>query len=277
VGFRPRGLAVADGAVWVISHGRERIARVDAGTLRRTGPQPRIGRGAWSIAADGDAALWVAVPRRGAVLRLDPASGRVTGRIRPPLTPVDVRVGADGLWIAGRARRDVDPHPPDAVFRYDRAGHRVLRIPVPLEVSAIAPAGSGVWIAVNLERKLLHYDAAGRLRRQSQITEAAGDVTFGKGSAWGTVPSVDAVTEVPRGRPSVTTDIGVQPAELALAGGRVFVAGNTDHSVVVLDTDSGRPVGAPLPVGLNPMAVTAGAGHVWVAGMGDNSLTRIAY
>ena len=96
VGFRPRGLAVADGAVWVISHGRERIARVDAETLRRTGPQPRIGRGAWSIAADGDQALWVAVPRRGAVLRLDPASGRVTGRIRPPLTPVDVRVGADG-------------------------------------------------------------------------------------------------------------------------------------------------------------------------------------
>ena len=102
-------------------------------------------------------------------------------------------------------------------------------------------------------------------------------MTFGKGSAGGAVPSVDAVTEVPRGRPSVTTDIGVQPAELALAGGRVFVAGNTDHSVVVLDVESGRPVGEPIPVGPNPMAVTAGAGHVWVAGMGDNSLTRIAY
>ena len=76
---------------------------------------------------------------------------------------------------------------------------------------------------------------------------------------------------------AAATGIGVEPAELALAGGRVFVAGNTDHSVVVLDVDSGRPVGAPIPVGLNPTAVTVGAGHVWVAGMGDNSLTRIAY
>jgi hypothetical protein len=48
----------------------------------------------------------------------------------------------------------------------------------------------------------------------------------------------------------------------------VFVASNTDHTVVVIDPKTGRPVGDPLPVPPNPWAVAAGAGHVSVSGIG---------
>ena len=278
VGLRPRDVAVAGGDVWVISHARERIARIDAETLERVRPEPRIaGRGAWSIAGDGDA-VWVAVPRLGQVLRIDD-SARVTQRIATPLTPVAVAVDRSGLWITGRAERDeLDPANPDYVYRYDRAGKLLRSIAVPLEVAAIAPTPTGVWIAVNLQAKVLRYDARDdRPARSVRITAAAAELAFGGRSLWGSIQSIDAVVQVPPGRPSVSTAAARNPSELAVAGGRVFVASNTEHTVAVIDARTGRPAGEPLAVGLNPFAVAAGAGHVWVTGQGDNTVTRIDY
>ena len=92
--------------------------------------------------------LWVVIPRRGQVLRLDAASGRVEGWITPPQTPVDVELGDDGaVWVT--ARRPMNPYDPlrphDLVLRYDRGGTERARISVPLEVADIAPARDGIW------------------------------------------------------------------------------------------------------------------------------------
>ena len=276
VGFRPRSVAVAGGDVWVISHGRERIDRIDARTLERDGVQPRIeGAGAWSIAGDRDS-VWVAVPRRGKVLRIDARSGRVNGRIATPLTPVAVAVDRGGLWVVGRAERDeVDPAKPDFVYRYDLEGRLRRRIPVPLEVSAIAPAPGGVWVGVNLRARVFRYSAAGRVLRRVQVIAAVSEVAFGAGSLWGSVTSVDSVARVRPGRPSTSQNAGHTPAELTVTNGRVFVASHTDHTVVVLDAKTGKQLDEPIEVGSNPQAVAAGAGYVWVTGLGDNSLTRI--
>jgi predicted Ser/Thr protein kinase len=276
VGFRPRSVAVAGGDVWVVSHARERIARIDARTLERDGVQPRIaGAGAWSIAGDGDS-VWVAVPRRGKVLRIDARSGRIRGRIRTAHTPVAVAVDPRAVWIVGRHSRDVPvPGETDMVYRYSRSGRLLVSIPVPLEVSSIAPAPGGVWIGVNLKPKILHYSEAGRRLRPVRVTAPVSELAFGAGSLWGSVASLDAVAQVPRGQPSSATSIGHAPKELAVANGRVFVATHTDHKVVVVDARTGSPSRHDLDVGLNPQAVTAGAGHVWVTGLGDNSLTRI--
>jgi hypothetical protein len=272
VGFRPRDIAVAGGDVWVVSFARERIARIDARTLEREAGEPRVGRGAWAIAGDDDA-VWVAIPRRGRVLRIDARTGRTTTSIRPPLTPVAVAAGPDGPWIVGRHPRGRPGA--DEVYGYNRAGRRRVTIRVPLEVSAIAPAGADVWVAVNLEPRVYRYGPDGRELRNVRITAPASEVAFGARSLWASIPSVDAVAQVPPGRPSVATSTARNPSELAVADGMVFVAGNTDHTVAVIDARSGRPRGAPLPVGLNPFALGAGAGAVWVTGMGDNSVTRI--
>ena len=52
VGFRPRDVAVAGGAVWVLSIHEPRIARLDPRTGSPRGEQPYIGRGAADMAAD---------------------------------------------------------------------------------------------------------------------------------------------------------------------------------------------------------------------------------
>ena len=75
----------------------------------------------------------------------------------------------------------------------------------------------------------------------------------------------------------VTTAVAQGPAQLAVAGGRVFVASNTDHTVVVLNPKTVRRSGKPLQVPLNPYGVVAGAGHVWVTGLGKNTVTRLDY
>jgi DNA-binding beta-propeller fold protein YncE/predicted Ser/Thr protein kinase len=275
VGFRPRDVAVAGGDVWVVSFARERIARIDARSLEREAVEPRIGRGAWAIAGDGDA-VWVAIPAQGRVLRIDARTGRATRSIRPPMTPVGVAVDPQALWIVGRHSRNPPvPGETDKVYRYRRDGRLLGTIPVPLEVSAIAPAGGGVWVAVNLEPRVLRYGPEGRELRDPRLAAPASEVAFGARSLWASIQSADSVGQVPPGRPSVATSIARNPSELVVADGRVFIASNTDHTVAVMNARTGRPEGDPIPVGLNPFAITAGEGAVWVTGMGDNSLTRI--
>jgi streptogramin lyase len=71
--------------------------------------------------------------------------------------------------------------------------------------------------------------------------------------------------------------VGHTPAGLAVAHGNVFVASNTDHTLVRLAPQSGEPIGKPMRVPRNPFAVAAGQGHVWVTGTASDTLTRIDY
>jgi hypothetical protein len=68
VGFGPRGVAIANGVLWIISAARHRLTRIDAGTLKRTGLQTLVGTGARSIVAHGGF-VWVAIGPRGQVLK----------------------------------------------------------------------------------------------------------------------------------------------------------------------------------------------------------------
>ena len=74
-----------------------------------------------------------------------------------------------------------------------------------------------------------------------------------------------------------TSAAGHTPVGLAVAHGNVFVASDTDHTLVRLAPKTGEPIGKPIRVPRNPFAVAAGAGHVWVTGSAGNTLTRIDY
>jgi hypothetical protein len=275
VGSRPRDLVVAGGDLWVISHSRPRVARLDPKSGRRRGDQPLVGRGASSIAAHRDT-IWVAVPRRGEVVRVNARSGHVEERITPSLSPVRVAVGASGLWVLGRAAA---PDSPDVLLHYDRAGEPLLhQIPFRSGLAAIALGGHAVWLALEREPRIVRLSLSARREIGITLTGAASALAWGGGYLWASVAESDAVARVdPTRGQAVTTAVGRSPAQIAVAGGRVFVASNTDHTVVVLDPENPRKARESLPVPLNPYAVAAGAGHVWVTGVGENTLTRIDY
>jgi len=275
VGSRPRDVVVAGGDLWVISHSRPRVARLDPKTGRRRGKQPLIGQGASSIAAHRET-IWVAVPNRGEVVSVDARSGHVKERVAPPLSPVRVAVGASGLWVLGRA---ASPNASDLLLHYDRAGERLLhQTSFGSGISAIALGGHAVWVALEGEPRIVRLSLAARREIGITLTGSASSLAWGGGYLWASVAETDAVARVdPTRDQAVTTAVGSRPAQITVAGGLVFVASNTDHTVVVLDPKHPRRGGTSLRVPLNPYAVAAGAGHVWVSGLGRNTLTRLDY
>jgi len=276
VGFRPRGIAVAGGDLWVISAMRARLARIDAGTLRRHGIQPRVGRGAVSVTAHGGA-VWVAIARRNRVIGLDADTGKVIRRLPVPVKPILVAAGSSGLWVVGDGAGDE----PDVLFRYGLHGALLNQTELVHDATALALGGGRAWVALEGEPRLYRLFSYGpdlRVRSQAWLTGPGTEIAHGVARAWVSVPADDSVARYdPRDNGIQTNLAGRRPEGIAVAGGRIFVASNTEHTVVVLDPETGRPVGDPVPVPSNPWAVAAGEGHVWVSGLGDSTLTRIDY
>jgi hypothetical protein len=273
VGFRPRGLVVAAGDLWVISHSLPRVARIDARSRRRHGAQPLVGRGASSIAAHAGT-IWVAVPERGEVVRVDARTGKVEDRVTPPLKPVRVAADASGLWVACRA---ASPESSDVLFRYDGAGEVVLgQVEFPDGINAITLGDDAVWVALTRKPRLLRLSRDAKIQYGAQLTAPASSLAYGAGHVWESIDVGDSIARVhPVSRQVVTTGAARYPGQAAVAGDRVFVASNTAHTVVVLKTRTVRRTGRPLDVPPNPYAVATGAGHVWVTGVGANTVTRI--
>jgi predicted Ser/Thr protein kinase len=273
VGFRPRDIAIANGDLWVISATRPRLSRIDAGTLRRHGLQTRIGEGARSIAAH-DGTVWVAIGHNSEVLKLDASSGRVVGRVGlpPQVTPWVIAANASGLWVAGR-RFGVN----DLLLHYDADGGLLAQHEVPADITALTLGRGHVWAGISGSR-VYSFDMQVQHKSRFWLTNAPDALTYGAGYVWASVPADNAVARFdPHTKRVVTTVVAQHPVGLAVAHGNVFVASNTDHRLVQLAPETGKPAGPALHVPDNPWAVAAGEGHVWVTGVGSNTLSRIDY
>ena len=278
VGSRPRGIAIANGDLWVISARAAGWRGSMRATIRRHGTQPRIGRGAVGVAGHGDA-VWVANSRLGQVIELDSETGRVRRRLHD--------AGGAGARRRGRrralGRRDTARGAaPDVLFHYDRAGNLLGRDDVPNDITALTVGGGRAWLAhdgasrgssdsaPSLTVRHRHVAASARPSRSTTAAGASGRASPPTTRSPGTTCAARRIV-----------DDHVSPAALRgspFAGGRVFVASNTDHTLVVVWTQrQPDPVGEPIAVPLNPLAVAAGAGHVWVSGLGANTLSRIDY
>jgi len=108
-----------------------------------------------------------------------------------------------------------------------------------------------------------------------------GDQLLGTGAGylWASMGTEDLMTQInPRRFGDVaTSSAGHRPQQSVAAGGRVYVASNTDHTLLAFDPRTGRQTGEPISVQNNPYALAADSHYVWVTGLGKNTLTRLAY
>ena len=275
VGLRPRAVTVAAGAVWVLSIHERRITRLDADTGRRAGVQPFVGRGAASIAGDDDI-VWVAKRATSAVLGLDSRTGALVRRFSTPVPPARVAAGPTGLWVV---TRETDAGAA-VLLHYDRAGEQLLeQQPFADGIAAIALGDGAAWVALAGMQRIMRVVPDQPVEHAAWLRHPATALAFGAGHLWASLPDADSVARIhPRTQQVATTEVGGDPAGLAVAGGRVFVASNATHTVAVVEPERlrRRPV-RRLRVPLNPYAVATGAGHVWVTGLGANTLTRLDY
>ncbi len=104
VGFGPENVISVSGAVWVATGDGEAVARIDASGGLVTIP---VGEAVLAVGAnaDGGGPVWASIgPRSGcdatnsSVLRIDPSTSKVTGRVDVPCAAYAVQIG-DNLWV----------------------------------------------------------------------------------------------------------------------------------------------------------------------------------
>ena len=271
VGHRPRDVAYAVGRLWVLSASRSRLVQLDPATGERTGAQPEVGVGTVDLDARG-AVLWTANRRRGEVLRIDARTGAIR-RFRPPLPPVLVAATRDGAWVAGSDGEGT----PDVLWRLgDDGTPRAPGREFGSGIGALAVGGGSVWVANTELPRVLELGADGRSRGAEFAPGEPFAFAWGADALFASVGPVYAARFKPRTQAELHRGLAQGPRQLAVAGGRVFVADDGGNRVVVADPETLEPVAA-LDVPPNPYGMTAGGGHVWVTGTGEDTVTRIDY
>lgn len=99
VGGAPRGVAVADGDVWVSLRDARAVVRLDATTGAEVARIPAGGR-PWPVAS-GAGFVWVAT-LEGRLLRVDPARDEVTAEAEVGREARGVAVGASAVWVTSQ-------------------------------------------------------------------------------------------------------------------------------------------------------------------------------
>lgn len=100
VGGAPRGLALADGDLWVSLRDERAVVRIDATTGSEIARIDTVGR-PWPVAADGET-VWVAT-LDGQLLRIDSSTNTVTARATVGTEPRGIAVTDGAVWVASQS------------------------------------------------------------------------------------------------------------------------------------------------------------------------------
>jgi virginiamycin B lyase len=256
-------------------------------------------------------AVWVNADRE--IVRVDPASGDIVGRVEtPPIKYGSLASGENGLWQASFDQDvvlRVDPETnsvvetiavgdapegvgttPGAIWVANHHAGTVSRIdPLTNTVVAtidIGPRGNdgplelaagstGIWVHVPNLGRVVRLDA--QTGCVSGAVQVDGAPTVDGGSVWIVDPSLRAVVHVDGATSHIVAAVGLGLSEGALIGGLAAGLGSvwvsTDKGLFRIDESKGRAVGL-LPVPLGDVAV--GASAVWLVPYKDASLIKIA-
>jgi DNA-binding SARP family transcriptional activator/streptogramin lyase len=170
----PRRVAPGTRGVWVANSYDGTISRIDA-TTHAVGKPERLFPPTRISFAGGDRTLWATGSPGNGVVRLNPRTGRVDGRIRGLDNPISIALGFGELWLASSRRAEVQLV----------TGRTVRTIPIGSLPTAVTTGTGAVWAVSPADGKLWRIDPRGR-----DVVAAIGagsDPTFlaaGGGSIW---------------------------------------------------------------------------------------------
>jgi DNA-binding SARP family transcriptional activator/DNA-binding beta-propeller fold protein YncE len=268
VGRRPVAIAIGHGSVWV--------ANADDGTVSRIDPDRHevvrtigIGAPAIDLAVATDA-VWVANGSDGTVSRIDPSADAV-------VETIDLRGSSELVWNPTYAVVADD----DSVW-IAAGPHHVLRLDTTTnEPFAIIDVGQvPVGVALGEEALWVATTAGRALRIEPRTSTATAEVPIGypvalttgkqavwvsdsRGRVWRINPDTATVSQ--------TTPVGRGLVGLCSTAGAVFAANNADGTVVQIDAQDGRVVGA-VPVGHAPTDVASWDETVWVSLQSESAM-----
>jgi DNA-binding SARP family transcriptional activator/ABC-type branched-subunit amino acid transport system substrate-binding protein len=180
--FDPWSVAAGAASVWV-SDGSPRVYRIDPQNARIT-RMPNLGTAIDGLAATGNA-VWAISGSAATVLRLDPATGRVTAPIsivsRPGMGssyPIAIAAGAGFVWVLNANSGTVTKIDPVA-----RGIASTITIGVDRGPLRLAAGAGAAWVA-NADGTLARIDPSSDAVTYFRIAHGLTDVAVAGGHVW---------------------------------------------------------------------------------------------
>jgi DNA-binding beta-propeller fold protein YncE len=222
---------------------------------------------------EGFGSIWVAVPDRRVVLRIDARTNHTLAAVPFDGTTPCPEIAADEKWVW------VGDCETDRVTVIDPATNRVLGEVQGQGIAGAASIDEGMWVWSNIEGKLtLFNDVSEQWERKFQLWSnlTVGDAVVGFGKVWVLDSTERAQLSPVDERTGGFPDLNVSdvPTDVAVGAGAVWIASEQDGVVLRFDPktaefteriDAGDP-GARIDL-------AAGHGAVWVRSGG--TLSRI--
>jgi YVTN family beta-propeller protein len=224
VGKGPAGIAVGGGFVWVTNGLEGTLSKIDPGTNTRV-QTITVGNGPSGVAY-GEGAVWVANSTDRTVTKINPVTGA--------RTEIPVRPGADGIAV-GDGAVWVTSESAGSVTRIDpRAGIETATINVGRGAEAVATSPGAVWVANGLDGTVSRIDPSSNAVR-AVITVGDGPsgvaVTPDGTTVWVSSALAGTLSQIVGDEVVRTKKIGNRPEDVALSGGRAYLAVKTSGLV----------------------------------------------
>ena len=219
-------------------------------------------------------AVWVSLADAGELVRLDPESGEVTGRIGLSATPCEITPTDDSLWVVTQS---------GVVDRVDPTGPTLVSsVPTGLASYQAAEAFGSIWVTNRSGQSLTRIDPTTEETTTTDLAGTnAGGVVEAAGALWvgdDTTGSTHVLRVDPHTLEATEVEVGGdRPAYLAATGDTVWVSRVRSGTVVAVDARAGSVVGDPVPAGAMPVNLhpSPDGRWVWVPDDSTDFLTRI--
>jgi serine/threonine-protein kinase len=268
VGQDPTGVAVGEGAVWVISQADGTVQRIDPEASDPVVANKSTGGTPTGIAA-GEGAAWIttgfgsAGTGASSLYKFELANNDVTPEVNLPTGTRAIATGLGSVWVADSNG--------GKVLRIDPKTRQVQRISVAEDPSSIA-IGSGqtnqVWVSSGAGASISRIDvSSGTPRVQTfDVGMSLADVTVDARSVWAVSDQEDSLLQIDPSTGKVTKTIKVPdtPVAVSEANGEVWVASYVARTLSEIDSRTGKVV-LRLPLRASPADVATDTdGNIWL-------------
>jgi serine/threonine-protein kinase len=221
--------------------------------------------------------------QRGLLVRIDPLTNKVAGKVFAGTGPMRVAVGEGSTWVTDRATGEVT--------RFDRGGRKVAGIAVGKGLAGIAVGMGSVWVANRDDGRVYRIDPnTNEIRDQIAVGIGIENIAIGSNAVWVANNRDGVLARIDPDRKVVVTTILSSPndkLDLAIQGGTVWAVSwmQQGGGVVVglLSVDPGANeskgraglVNSSSGTATPPSKITLAAGAAWITTSLDNKVRRV--
>jgi streptogramin lyase len=247
------------------------------GGLGRATAITALGGATTQYAGVGAGSLWFPLEDRGAVARLDPATGAISAIVETgdpgslegmKSDPHSVAAGDAGIWVAMAADK--------AVGRIDPATSKIVEsVPLSIIPYALAFDGDTLWVSSFEDDRVVRVDLATMTVVADVRVNKPTGIAVGLGGVWVVRHRDDVLVRIDPATNKVVADIslgergpnetcGMCVENVIVSDGSVWTANNWGRSISRINPKTNK-VAATIDLPLRPWTVAAGGGQVWAS------------